>query len=396
MQSKTPFKTYGVAYHSPLDIDSMIKPGRRSISLIPEQDGGFLTQNPLEKADFLYTKAFVEKANVKVQLIFGQHSELKKQNLKILDEGSTSGAKRLTEHHLDHIFENEDPEAHLVPSVAEEKLSSIVAPLVAVAPEPKQETKDILNPPTRRRGRPAKSPHFVSGTIVAANTVAANIVPVVVVKDSPKIEAVAEITRKRGRPAKIVSESTGAIAAANTEAKRGRGRPKKDVNVSHVTKQPIKQVESMEKRGRGRPRKNAILSSTTAATVKKGRGRPKKDASVSKVETTSAVKRGRGRPAKVNVDLVVKTGKRGRPRKTSLIAPTTTTVKRGRPRKTDVAASAPLTAPTAITAKRGRPKKVVEVALPTAYAPTGRVEEKSIKASIAETLQQLQTLIAKL
>ena len=87
----------------------------------------------------------------------------------------------------------------------------------------------------------------------------------------------------------ITSAQNTEIEIDNTESqtvKRGRGRPRKEVDPNEV-------VEVEEKRGRGRPRKEVGEEELANEGEKRGRGRPRK---IVIEEVEEAEKRGRGRP----------------------------------------------------------------------------------------------------
>ncbi len=179
--------------------------------------------------------------------------------------------------------------------------------------------------------------------------------------------------RGRGRPRKIVDETeiveigekrgrgrprkiVDETEVVEVGEKRGRGRPRKEVNPNEI-------VEVGEKRGRGRPRKVVEESEIIEIGEKRGRGRPRKIVDETEVVEIGE-KRGRGRPRKeIDPDAIVEVGEkrgRGRPRKevdTSEIVETGEKRGRGRPRKI-----VDETEIVEIGEKRGRgrPRKIVD------------------------------------
>ncbi len=96
-----------------------------------------------------------------------------------------------------------------------------------------------------------------------------------------------------------------------TSERRGRGRPRKEVDPNAI-------VEVGEKRGRGRPKKAVEETIEIELSEKRGRGRPRKVVDETLVEIEGE-KRGRGRPRKeIDPNIIVEVGEkrgRGRPRK---------------------------------------------------------------------------------
>lgn len=75
MGSKSKTITYGIAYHSPLDI----------ISLLPHDLK--VTTNTDAKADVCFTKEFHFKVAAENQLVFSSQRGLLKKSIPILDQG---------------------------------------------------------------------------------------------------------------------------------------------------------------------------------------------------------------------------------------------------------------------------------------------------------------------
>ena len=75
MGSKSETVTFGIAYHSPLDI----------ISLLPHEIK--VTTDVNKAADVCLTKYFMEKTASRNRLVFSSQRDLLKNSIRILDQG---------------------------------------------------------------------------------------------------------------------------------------------------------------------------------------------------------------------------------------------------------------------------------------------------------------------
>ena len=79
MQDKASKPVYGVAFHSPLDVD-YVKPV-----------GYTATLSPTVEADLFYSEKYFPKHQASVQLVFQSLAELLNQNIRIILDVSTKG-----------------------------------------------------------------------------------------------------------------------------------------------------------------------------------------------------------------------------------------------------------------------------------------------------------------
>ncbi|KAE8281921.1 hypothetical protein D5F01_LYC19310 [Larimichthys crocea] len=185
--------------------------------------------------------------------------------------------------------------------------------------------------------------------------------------------------RKRGRPKGSLNkthrlekeESSGGetdVDESLNSMKRGRGRLRKvEVNnTRESTQDTSNSISKVARRGRGRPRKNIEhsrdkqgLITDGSQPVKRGRGRPK--GSLNKKPPAYKVHGKVGRPRRVHVPPA--RGKRGRPRKQP--------AKRGRPRKYPLPSPEELKKPK-VWKPLGRPRKYPRVDPPEGVPPAPR------------------------
>jgi hypothetical protein len=95
MPEKT-LKTFGVAHHSPLDVEALMPVGMRVVV------------NPHDPGDILFTPKFVqvaEESPVNFQLVFASTNDLDRLKIRKIDCDSTGRMIRLTSKVMDYLLQ---------------------------------------------------------------------------------------------------------------------------------------------------------------------------------------------------------------------------------------------------------------------------------------------------